>query len=159
MKRALLALAALALGIVSLGLALPATREGRAEALIAAPPDRLAALILDAPGQTAWRSGLGRIETTATGWREVTDRGETIDFTLADPGPARIALAMRSDRGWSGGWVATLTAEGDMTRIAVTERATVPNPLFRLIARLMFDPEAFAARYLAELKAHAEAQR
>ena len=156
MLRLLLALGALALGLFTLGLALPATREGRAEALIAAPPERIAATILDVTAQAAWRSGLGRIEVTPDGWREITARGETIAFTLADPGPARIGLAMASDRGWSGEWVAILTPDGDATHIAVTERATVPHPLARIAARLLFDPGAFAATYLAELKARVE---
>jgi hypothetical protein len=154
--RPVLALGALVLGIFTLGLALPATREGRAAALIAAPPDRVAAVILDVTAQGAWRSGLGRIEVTPEGWREVTARGETITFTLVDPGPARIVLAMASDRGWTGEWVATLAPEGGGTRIVVTERATVRSPLARIIARLLFDPDAFAATYLAELKAQVE---
>jgi hypothetical protein len=154
--RLLIVPGALALGILTLGLALPATREGRAEALIAAPPVDVARVILDVTAQPDWRSGVGRIETTATGWREVTARGETIDFALLEATPERIALTMRSDRGWTGEWEAILTAEGDATRIAVVERPTVPNPLFRIIARLMFDPSAFAATYLAELKARVE---
>lgn len=155
MKRALLFLATLAVGVLTLGLALPATREGRAEAWIAVPPDRLAELILDVAAQPVWRD-LGRIEITPGGWTETTARGEIIAFTLTERSTDRIGLSMRSDRGWTGEWTATLTLDGSGTRIAVTERATVPNPLFRLLGWIMFNPTAFAARYLAELKAHAE---
>ncbi|MDA0923496.1 MAG: SRPBCC family protein [Proteobacteria bacterium] len=156
MVRYLLAFGALALSVLTLGLALPATREGRAEVLIAAPPERVAAVILDVIAQEEWRSGLGRIEVTSDGWREVTARGEIIAFTLTAPGPARIALTMASDRGWTGEWVALLTPEGGGTRIAVTERAMVRNPLARIAARLFFAPAAFAATYLAELKTRVE---
>lgn len=156
MVRVLLALGALAFGVLTLGLALTATREGRAEALIAAPPGRVAAVILDVIAQEEWRSGLGRIELTPDGWREVTPRGEIIAFTLTDPGPARIALTMASDRGWTGEWVAMLTPEGGGTRIAVTERAMVRNPLAPIAAHLFCAPAAFATTYLAALKTRVE---
>jgi hypothetical protein len=53
-------------------------------------------------------------------------------------------------------WEAVLTPEGESTRIAVLERATVPSPLGRVLARLFFDPEEFATTYLAALKARVE---
>jgi hypothetical protein len=149
-------LGALALGILTLGLALPATREGRAEAPIALPRGEVARVIPDVTAQPEWRSGVGRAETTATGWREVTARGETIDLALREATPGRIALSMRSDRGWSREWEGILTAAGDVTRIAVVEWPKVPKPLFRMIARLMFGASVVAATCLGELKARVE---
>lgn len=71
-------------------------------------------------------------------------------------GPDRIRLSFRSDAGYSGAWEAVLTPVAEGTRIAVVERATVPSPLGRIIARAMFDPTEFATMYLAALKARVE---
>ena len=139
-----------------LGWALPATREGRAEVVIAAAPARIVAVIADVEAQTGWRQGITAIERTAEGWVEVTARGERISFVTEEMGEARIRLRFASDAGYSGVWEAVLTPETGGTRIAVVERAEIPSPLGRILARLFFDPEEFATMYLAALKARVE---
>lgn len=150
---ALLLLAGL---VVLVGWLLPATREGRAEAVIAAPPARIVAVIADVEAQPDWREGIAAVERTAEGWVEVTARGERISFVTEEMGAARVRLRFLSDAGYSGTWEAVLAPADEGTRIAVVERAVVPSPLGRILARLFFDPEAFATRYLAALKTRAE---
>lgn len=148
---------ALMAGLVFLaGWLLPPTREGRSATVIAAPPARIAAVIADVEAQVDWRTGIAAVERTADGWTEVTARGERISFVTEEMGESRIRLRFASDAGYSGTWEAVLTPEGAGTRIAVVERATVPSPLGRILARLFFDPEAFATTYLAALKARVE---
>ncbi len=139
-----------------LGWLLPATREGRAGVVIAATPARIVAVIADVEAQTEWRQGISAIERTADGWVEVTARGERIRFVTEEMGEARIRLRFVSDAGYLGSWEAVLTPEGEGTRIAVVERAEIPAPLGRILARLFFDPQAFATTYLAALKARVE---
>lgn len=152
--------AALVIGAVALvigvGFLLPATREGQAEAVIAAPPSAILSVIADVERQPEWREGLRGVERTASGWVETTARGERITFAAPEMTEGRIALTFTSDAGYSGEWTATLTPEGTGTRIAVTERATIPSPLGRILARMFFDPEAFSRAYLAALKARVE---
>lgn len=144
-------------GLVFLvGWLLPATREGRAEVVIAAPPAQIVAVIADVEAQAAWRAGIAAVERTGEGWTEVTARGERISFVAEEMGEARIRLRFASDAGYSGTWEAVLVPEGDGTRISVVERAEVPAPLGRILARLFFDPEAFATTYLAALKSRVE---
>lgn len=150
---ALLVLAGL---VVLVGWLLPATREGRAETVIAAPPARIVAVIADVAAQPGWRDGIAAVERTGDGWVEVTARGERISFVTEEMGETRIRLRFASDAGYSGSWEAVLVPDGDGTRIAVVERAAVPSPLGRILARLFFDPEAFATTYLAALKARVE---
>lgn len=138
------------------GWLLPATREGRAEVVIAAEPARIVEVIADFETQVAWREGISRVERSADGWVEVTARGERIRFVSEEMGEAHIRLRFVSDAGYSGSWEAVLTPEAEGTRITVVERAEIPAPLGRILARLFFDPEAFATTYLAELKARVE---
>lgn len=138
------------------GWMLPATREGRAEVVIAAPASRIVAVIEDVEAQSQWRDGIAAVEWTADGWVEVTARGERIAFVVEEMGGARVRLRFASDAGYSGEWEAVLTLNGDGTRVAVVERAVVPSPIGRILARLFFDPEAFATTYLAALKARVE---
>lgn len=151
---------ALVVGVVALvigvGALLPATREGRAEAVIAAAPSAILAVIADVERQPEWREGLRGVERIATGWVETTARGERITFAAPEMTEERIALTFTSDAGYSGQWTATLTPEGEGTRIAVTESSTVPSPFGRILARMFFDPEGFSRSYLAALKARVE---
>jgi hypothetical protein len=140
----------------AVGWLLPATREGRAGAFIEAEPERILEVIQRVEVQPEWRSGVASVERTAGGWVEVTARGERIDFEAVEMTAARVHLRFVSDAGYEGEWVAVMVPEDAGTRIEVVERATVAGPLRRLLARVMFDPEAFAAEYLAALKARSE---
>jgi hypothetical protein len=145
------------LGVVFLvGLLLPATREGRAEVVIAAPAARIVAVIAEVEAQPEWRAGVAAVERTGDGWVEITARGERISFVAEEMGAARVQLRFGSDAGYSGTWEAVLAPEGEGTRVSVVERAVVPQPLGRILARLFFDPEAFATSYLEALKARVE---
>lgn len=150
---ALLLFAAL---VMAVGWALPASREGRAEVVIAAAPARIVEVIADVEAQIEWRQGISAVERTAEGWVEVTARGERISFVTEEMGEAVIRLRFASDAGYSGVWEAALVPDAGGTRIAVVERAEIPSPLGRILARLFFDPEAFATMYLAALKARVE---
>ncbi|MBC2775631.1 SRPBCC family protein [Rhizobium sp. AQ_MP] len=138
------------------GLSLPPTREGRADMEVAAPPERVAAVITDVARQPEWRDGITTVEVEGDGWVETTTRGEVIRFAWTRREALTLALTFRSDAGYHGTWQADLQPQATGTRVTVVERATIDNPLGRIIARLMFDPQAFAARYLQALKIEAE---
>jgi hypothetical protein len=140
----------------AVGSGLPAVREGQAETTIDAPLDRVLAVIAAVEEQPRWRGGVAAVERTSEGWVEVTERGERIAFVPDEMTEARIRLRFTSDAGYTGTWEAVLSPDGSGTRIVATERAEVPSPLRRLVARVVFDPEAFAATYLRELKSESE---
>ena len=142
--------------VMAVGWALPASREGRAEVVIAATPAQIVEVIADVEAQTEWRQGISAVERTAEGWVEVTARGERISFVTEERGEAGIRLRFASDGGYSGVWEAVLVPDAGGTRIAVVERAEIPSPLGRVVARLFFDPEAYATTYLTALKARVE---
>jgi hypothetical protein len=142
--------------VLLIGWRLPPLREGRAEMMIAAPPERVLAVIADVETQPEWRQGIACITLTPEGWDEVTARGETIRFVAEEMSVERVRLRFTSDRGYAGRWEAQLVPEGGGTRISVVERAEIRSPIGRILARLMFDPEAFATTYLAELRERSE---
>ena len=137
------------------GLLLPKTREGTATRLIAAPPDLVRRTILDVTAQPEWRSGIAAIEPRPDGgWTEIKADGERIAFRLTEDSASGIALGFDSTRGYTGRWQGRIEAAGDgTTRLTVTEVATIPSPVGRLLARIFFDPAAFATMYLDELAA------
>ncbi|MGL5012167.1 MAG: hypothetical protein ACRC6I_20055, partial [Paracoccaceae bacterium] len=114
------------------------------------------AVLQDVEAQPDWRADVKSVTRSATGWVEVTSRGETITFTTEEMTTTRIRLRFTSDAGYSGHWHALLEPVPDGTRITAIESASIPSPLGRIIARLLFDPKAFAETYLAALKARAE---
>lgn len=141
--------------VLLVGWLLPETREGRAETTIKAPPELVLAVIADVEAQPEWRE-VGTVTRTETGWFEMTPRGERIDFVAEEMSVNRIRLRFTSDAGYFGEWHARLEPVSGGTRIAVVERATVPSPFARIIARLLFDPTAFSSAYLASLKDRVE---
>ena len=155
--RILAGCATLAGAVVLTGLLLPQTRAATLTRDLTAPPDVVRAVILDAASQPAWRAGVEAVEPGGPGtWTEIRADGERIDFALATDTPDGIGLTFASDRGYTGVWTARIAAEGTGTRLTVTEEATTPSPIGRILARLFFDPEAFAAAYLDDLGAETE---
>lgn len=149
-------LAFLAAATMLSGFLLPKAREGRAGITIAAPPDRVLAVIQDVDAQPDWRTGIRSITRTPEGWVETTTRGERITFTVEEMAEARVRLRFTSSAGYDGPWEAALTPLASGTRVDVVDKAEIPSAIGRIVARLFFDPEAFAVTYLQALKVRSE---
>jgi hypothetical protein len=141
--------------LILAGLLLPATREGRAQTLIAASPNQILSVIADVESQPEWRE-VKSVSRNASGWVEVPVRGERISFVAEDITPTRVRLRFSSEAGLSGTWEAAMEQVPGGTRVEIVERTTVPSPIGRIVARLLFDPTSFAEEYLAALKARTE---
>jgi hypothetical protein len=140
------------------GWLLPPGREGRAQVVIDATPKQVFEVIQAVESQPEWRAGIATVIPGPDGWVEVTARGERITFVAEQADESQVRLRFSSDAGYAGTWEATLTPEGKGTRIAVVERAEVPTPLGRILARIFFAPDAFAEDYLAALKVRSEGE-
>lgn len=150
--------ASLLLAFVALlltGYLLPVTREGTATRTFDAPSDLVRRTILDIDSQPAWRARVVAIDrSSGDGWTEVTADGERVAFRLVDDVDTKITLEFASNRGYTGRWDADIAANpSGGTRLNVREQATTPSPVGRILSRLFFDPEAFAATYLDDLAA------
>lgn len=147
------------IGVVWLvGMMLPATRVGRIEGRIAAPPAAILATIRAVEVQPQWRADVAGVARIGEGWSETTKRGQVITFTPDEMTEQRIRLRFSSDAGFSGTWAADMRADGAGTIITIEETVTIPSPLGRILSRLFFDPQKFATTYLAELTAKLEGQ-
>jgi hypothetical protein len=160
MRKALILASMLVLaggGAVLAGALLPQTRSGSAEAIIAAPRERIIAIIRDVARQPEWRDGVQSVETLPDGgFVETTAQGETIAFDWVEDPDADLALRFTSSRGYRGEWTATLHEAPGATRIVATEHVHLDRALARLVSHLFFDPADFSRRYLADLEARAE---
>lgn len=136
---------------------IPETRTGTASAEIAAPPDVILAVLEDVEAQPEWRHDIVSVERTVAGWTETTSRGELVEFSWSERSAARVVMTFSSNVGYFGEWKADLHPVPNGTRLEATETVTVPDLLNRIVARLFFDPEAFAVQYLSALKARVEA--
>lgn len=158
MKRAAIIAAFFLLALVAVVLAgymLVATREGTATRTFDAPLELVRRTILDIDSQSAWRARVLAIERDPSdGWTEITADGERITFRPLEDTDTRIVLEFASNRGYTGRWDANISAvPTGGTMLHVREQATTPSPVARILSRLFFDPEAFAANYLDELDA------
>jgi hypothetical protein len=146
-------LVAASLAVAMIGFALPSTRQGTLERVLPAPPALTLETLLDVESQPAWRRGIVSVERTAEGWIEKTDEGETISFRVTQQRPDRVEMAFESSRGYHGSWQGVLTEQDGGTLLRVTETATTPSPVGRILSRLFFDPEAYARAYMDALEA------
>lgn len=156
-------LVALAGGVCAAGLALPRNHVAQAEQQIAAPPERVAALVRSVEAQPQWRKGVTAIEIQAREEGKVRYRersgGDRIAFLLEEPAPGSVFRSTITDETlpFGGSWTITLAPSGAGTRVSIVEQGEVRNPIFRFLARFVFGHEATMRAYLADLKRAAEA--
>lgn len=129
---------------------------------IAAPPEKIWALLVDVAGWAAWDSGVERVEGTVT-------PGATLKvYTKANPGtafPVKVAELQAPTRMvWTGGMplglfkgvrTFTLTSHGDQTRFEMVE--IFSGPLEPIFGRMIPDLQPSFDQFARGLKAQAEA--
>lgn len=143
-------------GIIALGMLLPATRAGSAEATIAAAPAHIVAIVRDVARQPEWRSQVRTVSVLADGkWIETTADGQAITFSWLQTEGLALSLHF-SARGYDGEWRAELTPVSGATRVVVHEKVRLGGAISKLISYALFDPAQFASNYLVELKNRAE---
>lgn len=138
----------------AVGTQLPATRTGTASLSVERPAHEVMAVLTDVASQPRWRPDVAAVDVQSpTAWIERKADGEVVTFRITAHSERSLHLAFESSRGYVGQWHGSLTpaAQTGSTLIEVQESATIDAPLQRVIARVVFDPEEFAADYLARL--------
>lgn len=139
----------------AVGSALPRVHEETRSALLRVPRHLLYPVLITPEAFPEWRTGIDRVERADSD--RFTEYGPdgpmTFRFLQREP-PSRLVVAVDDpDQPFTGTWTFELSPEiGDTsTRVRITERGEVANPLFRVMAKLMTSPGDTMETYLEDL--------
>jgi uncharacterized membrane protein len=144
-----------------IGLFLPAARSASGTREIAAPQDLVWQMITGLAAQPTWRSDLASVDVIDTTlgkerWVERPHKGPSIQF-LTESMTQKTAWKVRFSGPAEGIWSCRLEPLSERrTRVYVEESSMVQNYWARVLARLVFDPQAFLDSYLDQLSKAAE---
>lgn len=140
----------------ALGSALPRTHEETRSALIEVPAHRLYPVLVTPEAFPEWRTGIDRVDRPDSD--RFTEHGSDgpITFRYLDRlPPSRVVVAIDDpEQPFTGTWTFELTPEGRgdvLTRVRITERGEIANPLVRLMAKLTMSPGDSMETYLKDL--------
>lgn len=157
------ALVVLILMVVAIGYALPVAHVASRDATLAAPPERVFAVLQDVERYPTWRSDVKTVEVMAREprlrWKEDGSNGP-ITFEVQEHDPPRRMVSRIADTSlpFGGSWTYALTPSGTGTRLAITENGAVYNPLFRFMSRFVFGHTATMEAYLRDLQRYLESR-
>lgn len=154
-------LVALVALVAVIGLTLRADHQCARTIVIARPPAEVWAVIADPAGYPAWRRDLTRVELLADGGYREHGRHDAIAYTLDEDRPPtatapgrRVARIVDAGLPYGGRWIIAVAAEGDATRVSITEDGSIKNPIFRVLSRTVFSVASTQERWLTALARH-----
>ena len=155
------ALVALIVIVVIIGALLPRDHVASVSAKIAAPPSAVWAVIVQPEAFPTWRSDVTRVEmltSTATGpsWREFTRNGSlTMGIEQSEPPHRVVTRILDQNLPFGGVWEYDVSPDGaNESRVTITERGWVSNPLFRFVSRFVMGQTSSMEAYLRGLGKH-----
>ncbi|HEX8216147.1 MAG TPA: SRPBCC family protein, partial [Allosphingosinicella sp.] len=142
-----------------IGAMLPRDHVASAEAIVAAPPADVAALVRDVAGQPRWRGSVETIEVLErrpSGGLLYVERsgGDSITFDFAEEVRGARFRSTIADPAlpFGGAWTIALAPAGAGTRISIEERGEVRDPVYRFFSRFVFGHEGTMRAWLADLE-------
>lgn len=158
MKIALIVLGALAglvVVIAIVGAMLPRDHVASMSTTIAAPPDTVWAALTDVSAYPTWRTDLKGIEVVKQApltWKEIGAQGPmTLAVETFEPPRRMIARIQDQDQPFGGAWEYVIAPDGAGTRVTITERGWVSNPIFRFVSRYVMGHYSTIDAYLRAL--------
>jgi uncharacterized protein YndB with AHSA1/START domain len=129
--------------IVVVGLFLPRDHVASTTTTITASPDSVWKALTDVREYPRWRPGVQSVDVLSTEgalrWREVGGDGTITYERTEEQRPRRLVSRIADETlPFGGSWTYDLAPEGGGTRVTITERGYVTNPLFRFMARFVF---------------------
>lgn len=144
--------------VALLGSRLPVSHVASRSALIGAPIDTVFNTMTDFVAAPAWRSGVKHMTVTvdsSTGRRRVTEESSTGTMTMEIEklvAPSRLVMRIvGDDLPYGGAWMHALEAQGNATRVTITEHGEVYNPIFRFISKYIMGHTGTIDTYLTDL--------
>ncbi len=143
--------------VILLGLALPRDHVAASEGVVHAARGEVWRAISDLAEGASWRTGISRVE-----------RGEDIDgmevwIEHSRFGPMAMGVRERVEDkrlvveivdqrlAFGGAWTYEIEDAGEGTRVRITERGFIRNPIFRFLARFVFGYRSAQRQYLEDL--------
>lgn len=154
----LLVLAGLVAAMAIVGWTLPQGHQVSRTATIAAPPERVFAIISDVSKYAEWRGDVTQVEMLpddgrGTRFREHGPSGPVVFRVELIEAPQRMRVRI-DDPGqpFGGTWTYALKPEGTGTSLTITEDGEVYNPIFRFMFSFVFSKTKTLETYLAALQ-------
>lgn len=160
-----IAVAAVALIVIAIGLKLPQDHTATRTADVSVPPDQVWAVITDVASYPKWRPDVKRIESLPpadgrASWREIR-RSDSIAYeTVESLQPTRFVTRI-ADRGlpFGGEWSIELAPLPTGTRITITERGQIYNLLYRVLSHFVLGYTTTMDAYLHALQRRLDTPR
>jgi uncharacterized membrane protein len=149
-------LLAVVLVVTAVGYLLPQDHLASREMILAAPASRVFDTITDVGRYPEWRTDLAKVEIvsqTPLRWRELAG-GDQVTFEVVESQPPeRLQVRIADpDLPFGGTWTYELSPQASGTRLRITERGEVYNPVFRFMSRFVFGHTATIDAYLADFE-------
>jgi uncharacterized protein YndB with AHSA1/START domain len=155
----LLALAGL---VMLIGWMLPVEHEATVSVSVGRTPDEVYAAIANVAAYPEWVDGVKRIDMLDNPDGRVRFRQHTGDGPLVmevervDPPSLFSTRIADPGQPFGGSWTFEITPEASGSRVQVTERGEVYNPIFRFVARFIIGHTKTIRSFLASLQRHLE---
>ena len=144
--------------VAGVGALLPREHVATVARTVAAPAERVAALIRDVESYPAWRRGVDGIDGAerAGGRVRFVERsgGDAIAFELVEEVPDRRFRSTITDPDlpFGGYWLIRIDPAGEGTQVTIEEHGFVGNPIFRFVSTLILGHERTIRRYLEDVE-------
>ena len=126
-----------------IGLMLPQSHVASASARYAATPEAIWDTLTDVLSFPKWRRDVSRVEVLPdengqAGWREYGKQG-TVTYRVVELIPRRKLVSRIADKNlpYGGSWTYELAPADSGTRLTITERGEIYNPIFRFVSRFV----------------------
>lgn len=149
--------------VAVIGWLLPVGHVASRTASVPAAPERVFDVISHVEAYPEWWRDLSRVEMLPseegrTRFRQHDSTGSVVMEVVETAPPTRFVTRIADpDQPFGGTWTWELAPDGAGTRLTITERGEVYNPIFRFMARFLFGYTATMERHLAALRAHVDA--
>ena len=149
-------LAAILVVIVVVGALLPREHVASTSAQIAGAPSDVFHALTDVERFPTWRAVSNVELLDAVGghrrWREVSRFGPlTFEEVESRPPQRLVSRIVDTDQGFGGTWTWDIDPFEGGSRVTITERGYVSNPVFRFMSRFVFGQHATQEEYLRAL--------
>ena len=153
--RILLGLAIVVAVIAVVGWLLPVSHEASRSAEFSRPPEAVYVLVADVRNYPIWWKDISQVdmlveEPGRTTFREHMSTGPVVITVTEAAPPSRFVTKIDDpDQPFGGTWTFEITPTAEGSRLTITERGEVYNPIFRFLSRFVFGYTSTMESFLA----------